>query len=217
MTAPEVLQYAPVSREYPTKDLEKFIFPIEQRLRVECIGEDFYDWLETDKVDYSTTATAWENGVCYDINDVVLLNGTYWQSTQANNKTKPGYGNPSQWNIAPKFQSTCANIYWTNYLAPIISLQVLSRSLVFSTHQTTPGGLTIHSSDEGRRNATTKEFSTYRDEISKQINDLFFALNVWLYDNVGKSTCDLPASAGYYCSRCTETHRGGAGRRWNFK
>ena len=64
ITAPEVVRFSPVNRDYPKNSLCDIIRQVEESFFYDCLGEDFKDYLEAH---LSTTETIpnWSSGESY--------------------------------------------------------------------------------------------------------------------------------------------------------
>ena len=74
LTPYEVIKYSPVRRDYPTAYICQLLEDIELKLMNECFGYDFYMLMIEDLIVYSNVPK-YTNGIMYQINDKVLLDG----------------------------------------------------------------------------------------------------------------------------------------------
>ncbi len=188
ITAPEVVRFSPVNRDYPKNSLCDIIRQVEESFFYDCLGEDFKDYLEAH---LSTTETIpnWSSGESYSVGDMVKMWDCYYISIENGNCSEPDEED-SGWEPLEKFDNECSNNLWTGYLARILALKVYKESLVFSTFSATAGGLTVREESNGTRSANAKEIDLTRTEVLSQIETTTQNMLRWIKK---QTACDFPA------------------------
>lgn len=212
----EVLKYSPAGMAYPTNQFCELIPDIELELARECLTVELYEYLEARLAPYPTTAAEFDNCTAYNIGQKVIRNGCLFVSVINNNETDP-LGETGAWTAFLRFTNVWAQKLWVEHLRRLIALKVYSASLLYSTWQTTGGGLTIQIGDgsgfaQGHRAANKGEIAHTHANLATDIERKTANMLYWIKKNA--SVTGFPNSA--VCSDiCQPTGR--RSRRWMLK
>jgi len=105
----EVVTLGGLNKDFPTCSVTD-IWHIEQSVKYDCLGEEFYIELLGDKKDYSKEANEWDASEKYLEGDVVIYQGVYYIAIASNSATLPT--NTTYWDLAPKFNNAYYNELW---------------------------------------------------------------------------------------------------------
>jgi len=218
ITAYEVVKYSPAGRDYPTTHICNRIPIEEETLRNRCFGEDFWAYMESKLTPLPTTAVEWEDNGSYADGDFVIRDTCLYESLVNANTSDP-LTDETNWSKFKKFTEDCLNTFWESYLRPYLAFKTYSGSLLYTTHNSGAGGLTIRSDDGGRGNGTRVankgELGNTNNQLLADAQDIYDNMIVWLKKN--RSSCEFPTiklfddNCGADCIQRKQT------RRWAFR
>ena len=196
ITPAEAIRYSPVGSDFPVSQLFGQIKAEEWLLFVEFIGEDFYDLLVADMVDYSGI-DEWDGGP-YAIGDNVMDAGIVYTSLTAANSE--GIGDPLNalaWKEADKFTTACYNLLWVDgFLKEFLAFSVIIPCVGHVTYPTGQAG-TVQRIDEGTgmRTASGSTYSTIIDALQRGKHMRLKLLLKYMSENA--AGCDF---SGAFCA-----------------
>lgn len=212
LTPYEAVKYSTAGKDYPTAQFCEIIPQIEEEFARECLGQDLYDHMVADMVEYPETATEWEDCKTYDIDDTVIRNGCLFVSLEDGNRSDP-LNETGEWEAFERFTTAGANLLWTKYLRRILALKAFSQSRVDVTWRSGAGGVAIAMGDgAGFRAANAAELLRLKADDIAKIETVTKNMLVWLNNNATAQGLPLADScAGNKCQT-----RGKRVRRWAF-
>lgn len=158
----EVVRYASISSEYPTRHLCDLIAQVEEEFANTCIGYDFYQYLLNDLVDTSIYIVA-KQGVKYPTNTIVQYECAYYKALQ-DDVTLNDIKDVFSFEKLKKFVDSDNEILYEKYLRRIISLKVYAQSLTEATIKSSAGGAIVNTGDSmGNRTANRQELAALKD------------------------------------------------------
>lgn len=213
----EVITYTLISKEFPRCEL-RTIFGVEIYEFRECLGQAFYDLLQSKKIDYST-AKEYNNATMYSEGDVVISGGVYRKSINGSTGISPE--NYEYWTQAPKFSEPCLERLWCLFLAEFLSWKVVFDTLPFAATKIKAEGLVkifgatfasagykdYETISKAILRASERAFSNMDSYIRKNNKDgcydLYKGLAIGCCGECGNIICD--------CNNCEEIQNAGYG------
>lgn len=200
----EVINNAPVKRDYPTTYLCTMLDVLEHDLVVSCFGDVFYALLKVDKIDYSTVPEYTDgkipqyiNGLIYSLGAHVFFDNCLFVSLEDNNMDAPSM---NTWGIAPKFNTPCYNDLW-DLLKMYLSLMIINKTLVYTTYQIGAKGVTMFDLDAAGTHTAGKDGLNSVQKNLIQNADLVLAnLKVWVIAH--KDICPTLAIIPFVSDLC---------------
>lgn len=119
INAREVVTLGGLNKDFPACSVTD-IWHVEQTIKFECLGEDFYNILIEDKADYSN-ANEWTVDGGYVAEEVVIYQGLYYMALDNVSGIIPT--DTQFWMLAPKFITKEYNDLWC-YLGRYIAYRV---------------------------------------------------------------------------------------------
>lgn len=218
ITAYEVIRYSPAGRDYPETHVCDRIALVEETLWNKCFGWDFYDYMITKISPLPTGQVEWEVGQSYAINQWVIRDSCSYKSLAGANTTDP-LTDTTNWERHRKFTDDCLNELWEGYLRQYLAFKIYAGSLIYTTHNSTAGGLVIRSNEDGRgggtRVASKGEIIYSQEKILSDIQDIYDNMISWLKKN--KTDCLFPTIKVLDESCGTDCIQRKSKRRWAFK
>lgn len=213
LTEYEVIKYSPAGRTYPTSYFCQLIPQVEETFVRDCLGKDLYDYIVSKLAEYPADAKEWDCDKRYSLGDKVIANGCLFTST-ANFNTSDPLEADSDWDLFARFTDEEVDSFWRKYLRNLLALMVYRESLVFTTYQSTAGGILVQGVDTqgGVRSAGRNELGDLRNELTRQIQLQTDNMKHWLKNNA--TTAGFPASN--FCSGDLCETPAKSARRWAF-
>ena len=154
-TNSDVIKYSRIEKEFPTCNVED-IEEIEWKEFKDILGLDFYEALETDKIDFSTF-DLWSDKTAYVVGDKVQgINenaGKYYIAIADNSEVVTNTDFWKPYNI--KFNTDCFDSLWCKgSLARYLALSVIVQTIVTSATKLTTAGV-IEKFGDGYRSSST--------------------------------------------------------------
>lgn len=122
--------------DFPPADIAD-IFNIEMAERRNCLGEDFYDALLADLVDYSAVES-FVKGTAYTTGQVVEYKGIYYKAV-SNTSNEPTVA--TDWDYAPKFTTAIYEEFWCKFLGRYLALIAVRNSMAPTARKLTGAGV----------------------------------------------------------------------------
>lgn len=208
ITPAEVVRYSPVSNDFPLSQLYGQVKAEEWLLFIQYIGEDFYELLLADLVDYSSVPQ-WDGGP-YAAGDHVMEQGMIFTSLIDANETEIGDPlNEAAWKEADKFTTACYNSLWTTgFLRELLAYAVILPAVTHTTYPTGAAGTVQKYEDmTGIRTAANPNYAKVIDELQRGKNMRLRLVAKYISDN--SEGCNF--SGTLYGANCN-TLGAGAGR-----
>lgn len=198
----EVVRYASISPEYPTRLLCDIIEHVEEEFANTCIGYEFYQYLLSDLVDKSGYVVG-KQGVKYQENEIIQYECEYYKAKQ-NDVTLNDIKNDLSFEKLSKFVDKDNQILYEKYLRRIIALKVYAQSLTESTIKSSSGGVIVNIGDSmGNRTANRQELAALKDatlsSAAQAIDNMYNFVYRMQKDNRYKKfgncgiSCDTPS------------------------
>lgn len=194
-TSIEVLNNSPAGRDYPTTHICEVLPNIEETIWNRCFGDTFFDYMVEHLTDIPNP-DEWDDCKIYSDGDFVIRDTRIYESQVNLNRSDP-LEDSTKWSLIKKFDTDCLNTLWERYLVKVIALRAYAGSLLYTTHNTGAGGLTIRSDDanrggSGTRSANKAELILTETKTLKDAQEIYENMVVWLKKN-RTTTCDFPA------------------------
>lgn len=142
-----------------------------------CLGDDFYDVLKEDEVDYSA-AVAYTSKE-YAEGELAIYEGWIYKALEATS-TLPS--DTSKWVLAPKFTTSCYESLWCLFLGEYLSLNVVMNRLPFLRAQISGKGINTNYTDHSNP-ASDKSYETLQKAIAQNIAMTFENMDKWMRDH----------------------------------
>ncbi|MDV7391610.1 hypothetical protein RZS08_09670, partial [Arthrospira platensis SPKY1] len=162
----------------------------EWLLFIQHIGEDFYDLLLADMVEYGDL-DQWDGGP-YAAGDHVMEQGMIFTSLVDDNTSEIGDPlNAASWKEANKFTTACYNDLWTKgFLRELLAYSVILPAVTHVTYPTGAAGTVQKYEDmTGIRTAANPNYAKVIDELQRGKNMRLRLVAKYIADNSG--TCNF--------------------------
>lgn len=216
ITPVEVIKHSGAGREFPVRFIESAIDIQEELFFVECLGTDFWEYMQG-QLSCKSTAEDWEVGTTYGLGVYVWRDGCLYLSKKPKNTTDP-LEPECNWSIVEKFKDSGLNIIWEKYIAQIIAAKIMFVAEPMAAMQPGGGGLVKKGPGSfGIESAEAKDRAQWQKAIeSRVVEPAMKLLKYWLEKNAS-SYNSWPALYGLYCSGGCNSVVTKVGRRnWNF-
>lgn len=186
----EAVRFSPVGNDFPVSQLYGQIKAEEWLVFIQHIGEDFYDRLLADLVDYAGVSE-WDGGP-YAAGDHAMDAGIVYTSLVSDN-TEP-IGDPlntSAWKEAYKFTTACFNDLWVNgFLRELLAYSVVLPAVTHVTYPTGAAGTVQKYEDmTGVRTAANPNYGKVVDELQRGKHNRLRLVAKYISDHAGE--CDF--------------------------
>lgn len=201
ITPEEVKELARIDRHVQPCDLND-IRQVEATAATECLGEDFYNALVDDLINYSGVAK-WTNTTTLT-DGVREYKGVYYialRDTSAEPSLK------SDWEKAPKFGTDCFNDLWCERLGRYLALLVVQSSLPPISTPITASG-TVKKKGEGFSAAEERSVLRLQEWLGSQVLGAFQNLHNYLTNNAGAVNDDGDKCFSLYKGLSTTCNNG---------
>jgi hypothetical protein len=170
ITAAEAIRYSPVENSFPESSVDDHIGLEEENALIELLGEDFYNILIADLIDYSGTAE-YDPDTTYSNGNKVVYEGRVFESLADSNTTL--IGDPldtSKWKEADKFTTECYNdLYFKGHLRTYLSCLVIIQAVPHVTFKTGASGVIEKRDDKTSiRTAQNQNYSQVLDALYRR-------------------------------------------------
>lgn len=194
ITPSEVKRYSRISAEFPSCGLDD-ISEIEWHEFYDCLGIDFYKYLEDHKTDLSGS-TKWEYKG-YESGDIVMYKGIYYTAlddvTQAEEPTLN-----SKWAATEKFTKKCLNDLWCNVLARYLAVSVVRFSAIEANTPMTASGI-VERFGDNFKSASDKRVSMFLRDYDRKRETAWERLKHYMKSNNKDGCFDLSKVIGASC------------------
>lgn len=181
ITAWEVVKYSPLKNDFPVSYLCGMIRNKEEKIFNSCLGLKFYTTLLEDKKDYGNV-NDYNGSLTYDLNDLVVLDGTIFKSIIGSNTSSPS--DDTAWTVAPKFTTAIYNDLWDLYLSYFIAYNVAYTSVNYATWQAGAKGIMKYITDEtGQGTVSRSDMNQYKSSLWDDAQDILENMNRWMADH----------------------------------
>jgi len=179
ITASEVIEGAPVKRDYPTNNLcitkDNIVLDIFRK----CFSTELLNALIADKVTVVNPNT-YDPTDTYNEGVIVVFDGVYYESLIDNN------GDPlasDNWEVVKKFQKDCYNDLWYSFLKKLLAYRIIYSSIEYTTWQAGSKGLTqFVQDDSGIASASYKAYTAFKASLWDDSIIIFDNMVAWLKD-----------------------------------
>lgn len=144
ITTNEVIKHSFAERNFPPDKVSRLLEIVETRFMRNCFGNDFYDTLKDDVVDWSNVAE-WTPG-SYSIGDLRFWEDDIYESTQNTNTEEPSLV-ATKWKEADKFDTAEYNTLYKLYLRPVLANEIVRVAVPLETIKFTAKGAVVQLDD----------------------------------------------------------------------
>lgn len=181
ISAYEIINAAPVKRDYPTSNICVMKDNIVMDIFRTCFSLEFLQELVDNK---RSTAGAlnYVSGTAYDQNDLVLFDGIIYKSlADANNYPLT---DESKWIRQPKFEKTCYNDLWDSFMIKFLAFRIVYASVEYNSFQAGAKGITqFERDDTGITSAGSKGLASFKSSLWDDSVTIYGNMKRWIYDN----------------------------------
>lgn len=165
MSPSEVVDYSGIKKLNNNLCDFKHIYQVEYEQARKCIGVKLWKAMIAALVDYSATP-AWASGTTYNLDDLVKFKGLIYKATTTTETQPPTI---PDWELAPKFEGSCAATYETifcDFLAPFLAHKILARRIPYIRTMITSMG-TIEYNGQDFETTDQKDYTSLVNAINK--------------------------------------------------
>jgi hypothetical protein len=202
----EVVRYASLSPEYPTRNLCDLIAQVEEGLANTCIGFDFYQSMLNDLTDKAGYVVA-KPGVKYLQGAIIQYECEYYEALQ-DDVTIAQVNDVFSFAKLKKFVDADNQLLYEKYLRRIIALKVYAQSLTEATIKVTAGGAIVNQGDTmGNRTANRQELSALKDAALTNAKQAIENMYVWIERQKAQGKFEGWGKCGVSCENATQNVR----------
>lgn len=177
ITASEVIEGAPVKRDYPTNNLCITKDNIVLDFFRNCLSEELLNALIADKTVVSNPDT-YDPSDTYNEGVIVVFDGVYYESLIDDNATPLA---SDDWSVVKKFVKDCYNDLWYSFLKKVLAYRIIYSSIEYNTFQAGSKGLTqFVADDSGIATVSYKGFVAWKASIWDDSVVIFDNMVAWL-------------------------------------
>lgn len=177
ITASEVIEGAPVKRDYPTNNLCITKDNIVLDFFRNCLSEDLLDALIADKVTVLDPNT-YDPTDTYNEGVIVVFDGVYYRSLKDDNDSPLA---SDDWEVVKKFKRDCYNDLWYSFLKKVLAYRIIYSSIEYNTFQAGSKGLTqFVADDSGIATVSYKAFTAFKASLWDDSVVIFDNMVAWM-------------------------------------